>query len=623
MTLRRRLLILILLPLLTGLGVSLLSRWEARQAAGLLAQRLDADALVSATYDLVTLNHEYLSGTPGARVQRQLDLTLGRIGAIESRLAAQGRIAPKVRDQFAEDLTELRLITAQLADLAARPPSPGGAHGPAMERLHGELAIHTQRVMDQALRLSQSATRMALQRLERTSAQLRLQVIFTALAVAVFAGLLGWSLLRGIGVLRRGAEAIGAGDLDYRVDLKGGGELAQLGDAMNRMAARLQATLASRDELDAQMRKRQAMEEALRAGELRFRTLVDASAQIVWTTGPDGSVSEDSASWRAFTGQSLEQWLGFGWLDAIHPEDRPLIDRRWREVVANRARLMMEYRVRHVSGDWRWTRVSGAPLLAPDGTLTGWVGMNIDIQQERRALDELRTAHQALLVRERLSTIGTLAAGVAHEVNNPLMGIMNYVQYARARAADPAAVAVLDKAERDLGRIARIVAKMLDFSRPRAAVAAPVALADAVAQAQDLLGADLRRRGIDLVTAIPATLPPALADLGGIQQVLVNLFINARDALAETDEPRIEVTGTVVPTGVRLEVRDNGPGVAAALRGRIFDAFYTSKPPGQGTGLGLTVAAGVIQAMGGCLTCEPPADGERGARFRIELPPAV
>jgi PAS domain S-box-containing protein len=138
--------------------------------------------------------------------------------------------------------------------------------------------------------------------------------------------------------------------------------------------------------------ERKQTERALRQSEERFRALVDASAQIVWTSDAEGAVVEDSPSWRAYTGQSYEQWRGWGWLDALHPEDRAPVAALCRQAIREKTLVNTECRILHVSGEWRWTAVRGVPLLNADGSLHGWVGMNIDITERKRAEELLRQA---------------------------------------------------------------------------------------------------------------------------------------------------------------------------------------------------------------------------------------
>jgi PAS domain S-box-containing protein len=135
---------------------------------------------------------------------------------------------------------------------------------------------------------------------------------------------------------------------------------------------------------------------ASRDNEARFCALVEASAQIVWATDANGLIVEDSPSWRTYTGQTFEEWRTSGWLDCVHPDDRESAEGSWQEAVRNRRPFYHEYRIRHVSGEWRWTAGGAVPLVAPDGKTTGWVGMNTDIT-ERKNVEMERDRANALL----------------------------------------------------------------------------------------------------------------------------------------------------------------------------------------------------------------------------------
>ncbi len=131
--------------------------------------------------------------------------------------------------------------------------------------------------------------------------------------------------------------------------------------------------------------RRSRAENALRQSEERFRALVEASSQIVWTTNADGDVVEDSPSWRAFTGQTVDQWRDSGWINAYHPDDQKRILANWRRAIAEKTPLVAQYRLRQHDGQWRWTLVRAVPLLAPNGSVRGWVGMNTDITERKQA----------------------------------------------------------------------------------------------------------------------------------------------------------------------------------------------------------------------------------------------
>lgn len=167
----------------------------------------------------------------------------------------------------------------------------------------------------------------------------------------------------------------------------------------------------------------------LRESEERFRLLVGCWAQAVWETDADGFVAADSPSWRAYTGQSVAEWLGYGWLDAIHPDDRAYAERQWREAVAARRPVNAEFRLRRAEGGWRWTNVRAAPLIRPDGEVAKWVGMNIDITERKEVEARLRESEPRLRATQDHAGIGfheVDAQGRYLRVNNAFTRMSGY-----------------------------------------------------------------------------------------------------------------------------------------------------------------------------------------------------
>ena len=180
--------------------------------------------------------------------------------------------------------------------------------------------------------------------------------------------------------------------------------------------------------LDITERKR--TEEALRESEARARTLLEGMAQAFWETDAEGNVVTDSPSWRAYTGQCIDEWMGYGWLNAIHPEDRAHTERSWREAVAARRRFYEEYRLRAPDGGYRWTNVRATPLLNEDGSIQKWVGMNIDIEELKQA-DQRRALVEAELSQALRSTVESQEAErlrIARELHDRLGQTLTLLQ---------------------------------------------------------------------------------------------------------------------------------------------------------------------------------------------------
>lgn len=220
----------------------------------------------------------------------------------------------------------------------------------------------------------------------------------------------------------------------------------------------------------------------------------------------------------------------------------------------------------------------------------------------RNLLKELQHNHKKLLQMEKLSALGTMVGGVAHELNNPLMGILNYVQYSKTRCANERAQEMLGRAEEEVVRIQALVTNMLVFSRSKTDVkSASIGVKHLVDQVVMLLEPSFKKYGIFLEVQIPEqALVIANEDL--LKQVLVNLLTNARDAVQETAEPKVTIHWHDDSMDVaRIDVMDNGTGISDSIKLKIFDPFFTSKPAGKGTGLGLSISKEMAQKMGGDL----------------------
>lgn len=253
--------------------------------------------------------------------------------------------------------------------------------------------------------------------------------------------------------------------------------------------------------------------------------------------------------------------------------------------------------------------------------------LEAEVAERTRAEEEAKTAYRQLqeaqdqmLQMEKLSALGTLVGGVAHEINNPLMGIKSYLAYAIDRMDDGRPKEMLQRASSEVDRIGRIVKNMLVFARSKSTlVIEEVDLMQAVGNTLALIDADLRHQEIGITIDVPDHPVLACGNLDNLQQALLNVFLNARDALRERPKPRtLDIALRETDNGhCTICIADNGPGVPASIRGRIFDPFFTTKTAGQGTGLGLAVSSQIIAASGGTIEVEDAPMG--GALFVITL----
>ena len=243
-----------------------------------------------------------------------------------------------------------------------------------------------------------------------------------------------------------------------------------------------------------------------------------------------------------------------------------------------------------------------------------------DITEKKRSAEELARQRESLHQREKLAALGSLLAGVAHELNNPLSVVV-----ARAvlleEQGDSATQTAASKIRTAAERCARIVRTFLAMARQQQPERGPVAMNEVVAAALDITGYAVRTSSIEVALDLATDIPLILADADQLHQVMLNLIINAQQSLQDQPAPRrIRIASRFDSAAklIRVTVADNGPGIPAPLRARVFEPYFTTKPTGVGTGVGLAVSLGIVEAHGGTLIVDCPAQG--GAAFTISLP---
>ena len=240
---------------------------------------------------------------------------------------------------------------------------------------------------------------------------------------------------------------------------------------------------------------------------------------------------------------------------------------------------------------------------------------------ELRAREQaLRSAQAQLIQSEKMAAFGQLGAGIAHEIKNPLAGVLGLVQLtSRAMPAEDPTKAALATIEKETKRCRSIIDNLLRFARPEKVAREPVALSSVVADAVALTRHTMGTHGIELRIDVPETLPKVHASANQIQQVLMNLVMNAEQALESRGHGVVTIAATNgADNFVEIRVADDGPGIPKGALERIFEPFFTTKPAGKGTGLGLSVSFGIVRDHGGTIRVESEPGG--GATFVIRLP---
>ena len=296
-----------------------------------------------------------------------------------------------------------------------------------------------------------------------------------------------------------------------------------------------------------------------------------------------------------------------------------MIDRLTREGVVTDYLL----RLRRADGTAIWVEVTAHAEAAGDG-LMRLDALVRDVSDRKRLEDQSRDLYSQLLQAEKMAALGTTISGVAHELNNPLATILTWAERLAERDLEPQARRGLETILHEAERAARIVRNLLTFARKRHTTRTMVDVNQVVRETLSLRSYEQRVTNITVIDALAAGIPQIFADPHQIQQVLLNLVINAEQAMLGANGRGTLVVRTwqdFERESIVLEVNDDGPGVSEEVKLKIFDPFFTTKEVGKGTGLGLTVAYAIVQEHGGRMWLE--SEPGSGASFYLELPVSV
>ncbi len=352
-------------------------------------------------------------------------------------------------------------------------------------------------------------------------------------------------------------------------------------------------------------------EEALLRSEARYEHLVETAPDAIFTLDVDGRFTSVNRSFERTCGRPRAELLGVRFNTILEGRQAESAEALFQATLAGR-RQRSELRYRDVDGMVRTGSIITAPVLE-DGRIAGVLGLVRDVTEEK-----LLSAQ--LLQREKLAAVGQLVSGVAHELNNPLAGIMAFAQLLESSTAvgpdDRDAIEIIHK---EAKRAAKIVSNLLLFARQRDPERASTDLNRVILDTLELRRYVLRTQQVEVVTELDPDLPLVWADSFQLQQVVLNLLTNAEHALRSVDDNRrITLTTRRVESRVVASVTDTGAGIPRDALDHIFNPFFTTKAIGEGTGLGLSISDGIVRQHGGQITVKSTPG--YGATFAIELP---
>ena len=362
-------------------------------------------------------------------------------------------------------------------------------------------------------------------------------------------------------------------------------------------------------------------EEALRESEERYRALFEAAPVGIAITDASGIIVQTNSALNRILGRTQDELngsqLGDFRVDGPPPSENISI----RLARAETGTLRYERQFVHRSGETRWADVTAAAAPAQAGQPAQVFRMIEDITERKRAEEALQEAEAERLDRTRhLASIGQLAAGVAHEINNPLNSVMGFTQLVLGdESLSAQARSDLETVYGESQRASKIVQNLLSFARTREPERRPVDVRSVVERACHLKEYDLRKHAIELRTHFQEELPLILGDEQQLTEVMLNLLTNAEQAIASTEQPGVVTVSCDKSDGlVLITVADDGPGIPPEVLGRVFEPFFTTKDVGGGTGLGLSVCQGIIREHEGELWAESTLGGD--TTFSITLP---
>ncbi len=382
-----------------------------------------------------------------------------------------------------------------------------------------------------------------------------------------------------------------------------------------------------------------AQQKELSESEAKYRLILDNSSDLIWSLDPEGIITYASISWRRLTGYEPRDIIGKHFQVFVHEDDVPVNKERMAALLqAKTSALVPEYRVRHADGSWHWHAASVAPVLGPSGDVVSVVGISRDISEQKKSEEAISRMRVKLVQSDKLATLGEMATGMAHEINQPLNAIgLIMTTFRKLMQKKVLTEEKLEEGLRDIDasvrRMTQTIKHVRAYARQEVREFEKISVAETVDASLVLLGEQLRVHGIEVVKAIEPGLPLVRGEPHQLEQVWINFITNARDAMDEKEALaadgklaapgyrkvlNISVSAQAATHEVLVAFADNGVGVSGEQIKKAFDPFFTTKEVGKGTGLGLSISHGIIQGHKGRIEMEG-RPGE-GATLKVYLP---
>jgi PAS domain S-box-containing protein len=452
-------------------------------------------------------------------------------------------------------------------------------------------------------------------RIVRTRSQLATLTLVMLLFGGVGAAVIARRISRPVQQLADGAVALARGEWNQRIEARSDDEIGRLATAFNHMVAELAQQRVALEDANAELRRR--FEELADLKSYTDNILASLTSGIV-TIDLDGRIVTLNPAAELMTGFFAGEVCGHYCTEVFAPT--PDLGELLMETLANRIPVLgVTLALRRRNGRVTPVELSAAPLRGGDGKELGVVGVFRDLTRVRQLEDRLRRS-------DRLAAIGELAAGLAHEIKNPLTSLLTFSRHLTRRFEDPEfRQKFLTVVPRELERINTIVERLLELARPARLTFTPVRLPALLERVLELYGERLDAQGIRVMRDWPRDVPAVWADHEALYRAVVNLVANALDAMSRGGQLTLRLALTDVDplTGARtnarpvvIEVEDSGHGIPLGDLDRVFNPFFSTKD--GGTGLGLALTQKIVEDHGGSIDVRS-APGE-GAVFRIALP---